>query len=278
MPGQFYQLLVMRLSLINIVNIFCVSFLLVSCEKQIPWNYANNNSQIVISGIITDDLQPFAITISKSVANPNDSVEYIGDAEVFIVSENDTVFLDQISNKGVYSSISKQRAVVNRNYVLHVKYNGNEYTATDKMMPITESTDISYYQTQNDTTLFTLNFDEISQKNQMFLYQCNWDFTHTCDSCMSSVYSYSFNTLDVSEIFAPSTRNIYFPKGTKILRTQYSLSNEYAQYLRSMLLETRWSGGYFDENSAPITGNISNNGLGYFAVCAILRDSTVVSE
>lgn len=260
----------MRLSLINIVGFcwLCISF--VSCEKQIPWDYENTPSKLVVSGVITDELKPFTVTLSTTVNNPNDSVHFVSGAKVFIVSGVDTVFLPETSTKGIYTSITLQRAVINKRYTLHIISNAVEYTATDNMLPITKAGAISYYKSSEDSSLYTLSFEEFSNKNQMFLYECNWD-THS-----ASMYSYSFHSLDVSQLFAPNTRKVYFPKGTKIKRVQYSLSDNYAEYLRAVLLETKWNGGYFDENSAPITGNISHGALGYFGTCMVLSDTITV--
>ena len=260
----------MRLSLIKIVVFCCLCISFISCEKQIPWDYGNTPSKLVVSGIITDELKPFTVTLTETVNKPNDSVQYISGATVFIVSHADTVFLPETSIQGIYTSITFQRAVINKTYTLHVISDGIEYTATDNMVPITKAGAISYYQSSEDSSLFTLNFEEFSNKNQMFLYECNWESSNI------SVYSYSFHSLDVSQLFAPNTRKVYFPIGTKINRTQYSLSDNYAEYLRAVLLETKWNGGYFDENSAPITGNISHGALGYFGTCMVLRDTITV--
>ena len=51
----------------------------------------------------------------------------------------------------------------------------------------------------------------------------------------------------------------------------------FAAYLRALLMETEWQGGAFDEASANLPTNITNGGLGYFAVCGVLAD-TLVAE
>ena len=42
-------------------------------------------------------------------------------------------------------------------------------------------------------------------------------------------------------------------------------------------METEWQGGVYDENSASLPTNISNGGLGFFGVSAVLSD-TLLAE
>ena len=76
-------------------------------------------------------------------------------------------------------------------------------------------------------------------------------------------------TIDVSQVFAPENEKIYFPKGSIIWIRKYALSNEYAEYLRAVLLETKWRGGFLDSQPANVPSNFSNGALGFFSVCAV---------
>jgi hypothetical protein len=75
--------------------------------------------------------------------------------------------------------------------------------------------------------------------------------------------------LDVSEIFAPSVESISFPSGTKITESRYSITPEYAEFIREVLLETQWQGSLFNTTPANVTTNLSSGGAGFFAVCGV---------
>ena len=83
--------------------------------------------------------------------------------------------------------------------------------------------------------------------------------------------------LDISEIFRPPKATVVFPRGSVVFRQKYSLHPSFATYLRALLMETEWQGGVFDEASSSLPTNISNGGLGFFAVCAVLSE-VVVAE
>ena len=48
-----------------------------------------------------------------------------------------------------------------------------------------------------------------------------------------------------------------------------------ANYFRSMLMEIEWQGGIFDETPSSLPTNISNGGLGFFGVSAVLSDTLI---
>jgi len=82
-------------------------------------------------------------------------------------------------------------------------------------------------------------------------------------------YFYTLNTVDANELFAPAKEAVYFPKGTKISMKKYSLTDEHAEFMRSMLFETEWTGGLFDANHANVKTNLSEGALGFFGACSV---------
>ena len=93
----------------------------------------------------------------------------------------------------------------------------------------------------------------------------------------AKLFFYTFNTIDVSySVFPQDKEKVYFPKGSKITEKKYSLTNEYAAYLRALLAETEWQGSLFENARDNLPTNISNNGLGYFSICSVISDSLIV--
>jgi hypothetical protein len=94
--------------------------------------------------------------------------------------------------------------------------------------------------------------------------------------CRARLLFYTLSTLDVSEIFAPAMEQISFPVGTVINETRYSLTPEYAAFIREVLLETQWQGGLFNSTPANVPTNLSAGGAGFFAVCGVYTISQTV--
>lgn len=270
----------MRLSLINILLVWGVSLLFfVSCEQQTDWDLQKGAPLLVVEGIITDELQPYTITLSESVSSVNEEFVPISGAEVTISAGNqDFTLIENSTIPGTYSTTTSQRAVINRKYTLHIRINGKEYTAQAKMIPITESDNMSYYRVSSDTSKYAVSQNISTNENAMWRIDYDWNFAGNCDTCNAKQYLYSLQSLDVAQVFSTGLQNITVPLGTNIRRTKYSLEQSHADYIRQILLETRWNGGYFDENPAQVQGNISNGGMGYFGVCSVLKDSVVIED
>jgi hypothetical protein len=96
------------------------------------------------------------------------------------------------------------------------------------------------------------------------------------DSCKAKLYYYTLPTLDVSEVFAPTLEAVSFPKGTILTERKYSLTDEHAAFIRALLLETTWSGGYFNTASANVPTNLSKGAVGFFGACGVAEKVEVV--
>jgi hypothetical protein len=85
------------------------------------------------------------------------------------------------------------------------------------------------------------------------------------------------HSFDAVQIFSPDKEKIYFPKNTTIIQKKYSLSNEHAEFIRSLLFETEWRGGFFDVEAFNVSTNLSEGAVGYFGVSTVLTDTIEVS-
>jgi hypothetical protein len=110
-------------------------------------------------------------------------------------------------------------------------------------------------------------------------HRISWQNTSACvanTACEGRVVFYDLKTIDVNELFKPEKEAFYFPKQATVLRRKYSVSPAYRNFLRSMLSETQWRGGVFDIQHANVATNLSKGAIGFFAVCSVVSDSTVV--
>jgi hypothetical protein len=123
------------------------------------------------------------------------------------------------------------------------------------------------------------NFD----LNESDMYQIKIDrskvsgYENVSDSISQSLlYYYTLQTLDVNEIFAPQKETVYFPAGTQIVERKFSLAPKYADFIRSLLAETEWRGGYFDVAQDNVRSNLSDGAVGFFAACSVVSDTLIV--
>ena len=91
-----------------------------------------------------------------------------------------------------------------------------------------------------------------------------------------NAFYYTLDVIDVNQIFAPDKEEIIFPKGAKFFRRKYSLSEKHQEFLRSLLSETDWRGGFFDVAQGNVKTNLSSGAVGFFAVSMVQTDITVV--
>jgi hypothetical protein len=85
---------------------------------------------------------------------------------------------------------------------------------------------------------------------------------------------YSLDNIDAGKIFAPDKINILFPHQTEIIRRKYSLSEDHQRFIRSLLMETEWRGGFFDTEQGNVPTNFNHGVRGWFAVCMVANDTT----
>ena len=119
---------------------------------------------------------------------------------------------------------------------------------------------------KSEEGLDSLSLNFVAQQyspHEQAMYEIDIDWSHivNSDSAKAKLFYYTFNTIDVNEIFKPAKQNILFPKGSIIIEKKYSLNPEMADYFRSMLMEIEWQGGIFDETPSSLPTNISNDGL-----------------
>lgn len=96
------------------------------------------------------------------------------------------------------------------------------------------------------------------------------------DSCKIKLYYYTLPTLDVSEVFAPDFEKVSFPSHTIITERRYSLTDEHAAFLRALLLETTWQGGFFNTANSNIPTNLSEGAKGFFGACGVVEKTETV--
>ncbi len=251
--------------------------LLFGCETQTNWNLQTEEIPlIIVDGIITNEIKIHEIKITRPVTELNAPPEAVSNATVAITNQDSTYLLDESTeNPGIYQTDSTFRALSGKQYTLHIHHQGKQYTATTEMVPVMLLNAL-HYSFNSDTGMFKIDYVAEQYTTDAAMYQIDIDWMHvpgfdTVDVSkkLAKIYYYSLPSIDASELFSPDKEKIFFPAGTIITETKYSLNDEHAEFIRTLLAETEWRGGFFDVVPGNVTTNLSSGALGFFGACSV---------
>ena len=271
--------------LIRFYLVVLSAFYFYSCEVATDWKSGfQSNNLLVVNGILTNEKKAHEITLNYSPGDLNKKPVPCSGAFI-VVYDGDSLyqFIENPSKSGIYKSRTSFRAFINKGYYLFISAEGTNYNSTAYMLPVTSFEPLKY---KFDDLKQMYAIDSVTQvfnDKESALYEISIDWSNIpgydfvpAESKKALLYYYSFNTLDVSEVFAPEKEKIYFPAGTQIIERKYSLTPEHAAFFRSMLLETEWKGGLFDVSNGNSVTNLSNGAVGYFGVCTVIEKTILV--
>ncbi len=265
-----------------------LSLMLASCEEQSDWELQTaDNDFIVVDGIITNEVKYQSITLSKPVTQLNEKPQPVSGATILVSSEQQLLSFHEDSEKsGTYISDTLFTGIRNRTYTLLITSGNKVYSAKavleppvlqTEFVPLTyeKNTDDNFYRITNIPT----NYNPLSYA--MYEILLDWSsapgYEHAnADSCLARLYYFTLPTIDVSEVFAPELEDVTFPAGTILTQRRYSLTSEHAAFMRALLLESTWTGGYFNTAPANIPTNMSAGAVGFFGACGVMEKVEVV--
>lgn len=258
--------------------------LLASCEEQSDWDLQpNTNDFVVVNGIITNELQTQHITISKPVEKLNAKALPVSGATVLVSTALLThTFHEDPARPGNYISDKPFTGIRNQTYSLVITTGKKVISAKATLEPPAEFVFLKY-KSAGEKKFYISSVASPYNPKRAAMYEILLDWSAVAgyqdqnpDSCKATLYYYTLPTIDVSEILAPTLEKVTFPKGTLITERRYALSDDYAAYFRALLLETTWSGGFFNTASANVPTNLSAGAIGYFAACGVVEKQDVV--
>jgi hypothetical protein len=256
---------------------FLSIMLTTGCEEKSELPFASEDTGLlVVEGMLTNENRNHLVTLSLPYLKQNGEPEPATGASVWIAEDSTLVMLTESpQGSGKYYTPAR-RAVSGKVYTLFIRYNGKEYWAQDSPVPVQPLRDLRYRETAQG---FELTLDPAGQDPNYIEHTVTWANTSACvgpSSCDGKIVFYDLKSIDVNEIYKPDKEPFYFPPRSLVIRRKYSLSASYKTFLRSMLSETEWRGGVFDIQRSDVTTNLSEGAVGFFAVCSVVSDSTVV--
>lgn len=251
---------------------------ILSCEERIDLPISAAEMDIVaVEGVITNERMNHVVKLTRPYKKINGIAAPLSGATVYIIEDTTKLYpLTEYPQGSGHYYTPMIRGLSGRVYTLYVLSRGKAYFARDSSRPVQPLTPLAYEETENGNVLRLNPQGEDANYVEHFI---TWDQTGWCleqDICKGRIIYYDLKTIDVNEMFKPEMETFYFPDKSIVVRRKYSVSPAYKAFLRSMLSETEWRGGGFDIQRANVPTNLSEGATGFFAVCTVVSDTTVV--
>jgi hypothetical protein len=266
--------------------LFIVSAIVfIKCEKAISWDLDPTfDSIMVVEGGITSEYKSHTISLYYSFNEINGSPDMVSNAIVSVFEGKKEIKFEEDSiNPGLYHS-PRFAASLGNIYLLSINYNNNFYHAEAELIPVSPFNPIAIQKDEETDSLYSVipEFENVNNTSEQAKWEIvvDWtgisDYKTRNDTSFAREYFYTLNTLDISEVFKPVKETVFFPANSKIIQKKYSVSDQYATYLRSVLFETEWSGSFFDAEHANLPTNIKGDrATGFFWVSSVISDTIV---
>ncbi|MCR5455155.1 MAG: DUF4249 domain-containing protein [Bacteroidales bacterium] len=254
-----------------------------SCVHEFPLKEdIVDNSTVVVEGYITNELMRHTIKISKLNSYYDTTVNSVTNAFVAVTSGDSTYYYHE-KKDGIYESENNFVGVVGNVYYLHIELDNGRtvLSAESTMLPVTPPDEMTFSKTvDNNLVISHIAESFVSDNPAKYVLQLSWIDPKTSHPQYAEIYYYSLTTVDISQLFAPKLAETTFPPGTQVIERKYSIDHAYENYLRSLLAETLWSGGYFDEAHGNLHTNITTNNpsiktAGYFSANTVYIDTLI---
>jgi hypothetical protein len=253
------------------------ALLTLACEENVDMPLSKQDTGLlVVEAILTNENKNHLVKLSMPYAEPNGKSLPATGASVYVFEDTTISVLTEfpVGSGNYYTPV--RRAVFGKLYTLYIRYNGMQYFAQDSPVPVQPLPSLRY--SEGDAG-YTLNLEPEGSDPNYIDHLITWENSGACsvtEPCQGKVVFYDLKTIDVNEIYKPDKIPFYFPKQSLVIRKKYSLSPAYKMFLRSMLSETEWRGGVFDVQRSNVTSNLSAGAVGFFAVCSVVSDTTLV--
>jgi hypothetical protein len=256
-----------------------LSFLsLTSCEEVVKVDLDTAPAKLVIDASINWEKgtagNQQTIKLTTTTGYYSNVIPTVSGATVFITNTSNTVFdfIEEVPDTGLYVC-NNFSPVMGETYVLTVNYAGQNYVATEKMMPVPDIASVS----QRDDAGFDAEDIEVK-----FFFQDNGLETNSyLTRYITPVNAFpQFEAIDDRFEQGNQMFGLYshedLKAGDTIDFTLYGISTQYFNYM-DLLIGITSNGGPFQTPPATLRGNIVNQTdqgnycLGYFRLCEVVK-------
>lgn len=275
----------------NLFTYISVALLLTSCEEPITLDLDQTPSRIVIEGQVTNVAGRQYVRVTRSAdfyqsgvtdRIPNAQVTITDDAgEAIQLVHNPGGSEDSV---GYYLPAGDYVGVIGRTYTMTVELDGQTYTGSDVMPPVTAIDSIGWQVNRfrerdepSDGKIWELLFyarePRETEDNYLFKFYRNDSLTYTNETDV-----YIFNDYGIGERIEGFPSPVYYAPGDKGRVEMYSITRDGFLFFNDMFTIMNSDGGMFSPPPANPRSNITGGALGFFQVSAMVSSEVVVEE
>jgi hypothetical protein len=267
----------------NIILSLVFTVFISSCTKVLDVEVDEESDQLVIEGKITNEVAPFKIKLSRTLAL-GDYSEFPKVNNALVTIGDDAGNLDTLAftSDGVYLTNGNRQGVVGRTYFLTVNVDGKTYTAQDKLPALSPVDSLYFVYLLGGTGLginedgyyaFYNSTDPPNEKNYYY-YEVYRNNISVLKSNQVGVYDDRFLAPIIIGSRIPGKFNEY----DKLNFHLYSLSENAYNYYNGISLQLQNDGGFFGTPPANAPNNLSGGALGFFQTSSVVRDSLIAGQ
>lgn len=255
---------------------------LLSCEETITIDTSSTDNKVVIEGLVTNVQGQSYVKLSRN-RNFYDagSTGRITDAEVSVMTSGgeQIVFIhnpnSEAGKEGYYYPNANFAGSIGSSYTLNVEVEGETYTATDTMLPVTPI----------DSMVVRLNEDQFEDPDDPGRYYAVFMFAKEpqdrVDYYLFKFYRngellldwptdvYVFDDETLGESIDDVEIAGYYAEGDQVKAEIYSLSRRGFVFYSDLSTLLNNDGGMFSPPPANPRNNLNNGAMGYFQVSAV---------
>ncbi len=286
---------------IQLTVVIFLSFILLSCEEEIPWDTKEVEKILVVEGVFTNEYKHHRVVLSKSADYFSDrETPAVNGADVYLTSEFDTIkYIEVPDSHGVYETENQVSGVSGAVYKLHVHLQEpirgeTYYYASEEMIngislkdlkatlyknPIyQEGTNMDMDSLMLVTTLYGEDPQEIQNYYMVKLHEYSEEKEDTITNIEIYPDDEGFEEAYVNTLYFYES---YMPGDTVQLEIS-TVSKQYYEFVNGVKkLATQEQDQFFDMSGPPanVKGNIKGaEALGYFRVSKVTKASTIVED
>lgn len=269
----------------NYLSVILVTVFLSSCTDTVDVDVPNGGARLVVEASIdwekgtpgTTQLIKLSQSTPFFSANPN--VPALG-ATVTVTKDDDgTVFVFDDQNNGDYQTTTFQ-PVIGQSYTLNIMYNGQAYTATETLMPVTEINTIEQTlegEGDEEEIQIKVYFDDPADVENYYLAEFESNVNP-----LKTLSSLSDEFTDGNENFIEYDNEELIPSAVVDISI-FGISERYYNFISILINQSGESDGPFQTTPVQLKGNCINVNnpneevLGYFRLSEVVKDTYVIN-
>jgi len=249
--------------------------LMLSCELSTDWELQDGEAFIVADCIVTNEFKYHELRLYRSSRELNHLPEgFSGVTAELNDGFGTTSFTEDPEEPGRYVSTTPFIATAGTIYRLTLRYGEFADTAYASMTGVSPLSGAEIIPSDGYFRLVYQDSPDASMTEVHYDWSADQQYTEQTGRSAADEVFYTLDNIDIGKLFAPEKQVILFPHNTQIIRRKYALSEDHQRFVRSLLLETEWRGGFFDVEQGNLPTNFHHGVQGWFAACSVVSDTT----